>query len=61
MTRIGWPGAAVLTAVGLILWFVVAPLLSPPAFATIVLVLGILLAVVGIIMVVASFLPPRGP
>lgn len=54
MTRVGWVHAAILLAIGMILWFVVPPLLAPPTLATIVMIIGIIMTVVGAILLVAA-------
>lgn len=55
-TRYGWPGAAVMTVVGLIIWFLVAPLFTPALLATIVMIVGVLVTVVGVINLVACLM-----
>lgn len=62
LIRYGWPGAVVTVAVGLIVWFLVAPLFSPALLATIISIVGILITVVGAVELVACLMGGmRGP
>lgn len=59
LVRYGWAGSVVTVVVGLLVWFLIAPLCSPPLLATIVMVIGIIITVVGLVSLVAYFLAPR--
>lgn len=61
LVRYGWPGSVVTVVVGLLVWFLIAPLCSPPLLATIVMILGILITVVGLVSLVASFVATPRP
>lgn len=62
LVRYGWPGAAITVAIGLIVWFLLAPLFSPALLATIIMIVGILITVVGAIELVACLMGGmRGP
>lgn len=54
MARFTWPGALVVLLVGLVLWFFVAGLLPGP-FSLVVMIIGILMAIVGAVGLVAAF------
>lgn len=54
LVRGGWPAAVAEIVVGLVVWYLLAPLF-PGVIGTVVMVLGIILALFGVISLVASF------
>lgn len=52
----GWPHAVGLIVVGLLIWFLIAPLFTPALLATIIMVIGILITVFGVIGLLRALL-----